>query len=105
MVPSVLFFRLKYYNWKITEDLAPVTLTEEISIWGGQYFFENKVTISGAPVNANLVTGTINFYSNSYDTMVTPITKALYTFDKQSENKDQPGLGIMVNKKTFRVLE
>ena len=99
--PLRAIFRIKYLNWKITENLQPVTITEQISIWGGQYFYENKVTVTGAPADAKLVTGTMNFYSTNYDTISSNETKALYTYDTQSENHDKLGLGVIVNKKDF----
>lgn len=99
--PLRAIFRLKYTNWKIAEALQSISITEQISIWGGQYFYENKVTVTGAPDDAKLVTGTMNFYSTHYDTLSSKKSKALYTYDKQSENKDQLGLGILVNNKSF----
>jgi hypothetical protein len=43
--------------------MDPVTVTEEIHIWGGQYFYESHVTVSGAPKGAQLVTGIVNLHS------------------------------------------
>src|SRR3954452_21430892 len=48
------------YEWKINDK--PVTVKQDISIWGGQYFYESKVTITGAPPGAKLVTGIADFY-------------------------------------------
>ncbi|WP_300601442.1 DUF4861 domain-containing protein [Niabella sp.] len=88
-------FEIRYKNWQYLPGAAPINVTEQISIWGGQYFFENKVTFSNLPANASLVTGTIDFFSKQ-DYKINRLGIAgLYTYDRQSENKDQLGLGIL----------
>src|SRR5690606_39104936 len=47
--PVRAIFRMHYPEWNILGDGKLASLTEEISIWGGQYFFESKVTLKGAP--------------------------------------------------------
>ncbi|SDC69487.1 DUF4861 domain-containing protein [Niabella drilacis] len=88
-------FELQYRNWQYLPGVAPITVTEQISIWGGQYFFENKVTFSSVPANASLVTGTIDFYSRQDHQISRQGIAGLYTYDRQSENKDQLGLAIL----------
>jgi hypothetical protein len=88
--------RLKYTNWKIADSLEPVTVTEEIHIWGGQYFYESHVTISGAPKGAQLVTGIVNLHSKEVHEVASVGFKGIYTYDLQSENKDKLGMAILM---------
>lgn len=98
--PIRAIFRIRYKGWKIA-SLPPIDVTEEISIWGGQYFYENKVTITSAPAGTKLVTGTIDFFTDHYDILSNGDAKGLYTFGQQSENKDNLGLGILVFASSF----
>jgi hypothetical protein len=88
--------RLKYLNWKIAEGLPPVSVTEEIHIWGGQYFYESYVTVTGAPAGAQLVTGIVNLKSKEVHEININGFKAIYTYDVQSENKDKLGMAIVM---------
>lgn len=88
--------RLRYKNWKVGEGLAPVSVTEEIHIWGGQYFYESRVTVTGAPAGSQLVTGIVNLNSRQVHEASTSAVKAIYTFDAQSENKDKLGMAVVM---------
>ena len=88
--------RLTYKNWKVAEGLAPVTVVEEIAIWGGQYFYESKVWVKGAPANAKLVTGIVNLHSNAVYEANSTGYRSIYTYDAQSENKDKLGMAIVM---------
>ncbi|RYD94722.1 MAG: DUF4861 domain-containing protein [Sphingobacteriales bacterium] len=94
--PLRAIFRMHYPKWQLTEGLPPVSLTEEISIWGGQYFYQSKVTVRNAPAGAKLVTGIVNLKSEASQTIHAGAGAALYTFDQQSENKDSLGLAVAV---------
>ena len=59
MVPLLDKFTITY-DWQINEK--PLQVKEEISIWGGQYFYDSKVTFKSAPLDAKLVTGIAGFY-------------------------------------------
>lgn len=91
--PLRAIFRIRYAGWKIG-SLSPIDVTEEISIWGGQYFFQNKVIVKSAPNNSYLVTGLNNFYVKTADSVKAPVS-LLFTFGTQSENKDQLGLAVL----------
>jgi len=97
--PVRAMFTLQYQGWKIGNN-KPIDVEEQISIWGGQYFFENKVTIKEAPVDARLVTGLNDFFVAQADTLRTPIP-VLYTYGIQSENKDNLGMAILVPAQHF----
>lgn len=93
--PVRAIINLTYHNWKIAENMPPLQLTETISIWGGQYFYESSVIIRGAPANAKLVTGMVNLHDAEQQNFDTGRVKGLYTWNKQSENKDHLGMAIM----------
>jgi hypothetical protein len=99
--PLRAIFRLQYPQWKILDHLPPLSVTEEISIWGGQYFYESRVEVSGAPENSRLVTGMVNLQSKQSFLLDTAGSILLYSYDIQSENKDQLGLAILMNKHRF----
>ncbi len=99
--PVRAIIRLHYPEWKVLEDLVPVDLTEEISIWGGQYFYESKISVAHAPANARLVTGIVNLHSKKSFKTTSGTNKILYSFNKQSENQDELGLGIIISNQYF----
>lgn len=96
--PLRAVFRLHYPEWKVLNNANTVSVTEEISIWGGQYFYESKVWISGEPAGAKLVTGIVNLHSKQSYEMDMAGAKILYTYDVQTENNDQLGMAIAVQK-------
>ncbi|MBO9619833.1 MAG: DUF4861 domain-containing protein [Niabella sp.] len=100
--PIRSIFEMIYKNWEYLPDARPITVTEQISIWGGQYFFENKVKVDALPKDALLVTGTIDFFSKADYKINEKGVVGLYTYDRQSENKDMLGLGILTNIKNFK---
>lgn len=91
--PVRAIFRIKYVGWQIGQ-LAPINVVEEISIWGGQYFFENKVTVKNTPAHMRLITGIPDFYKADSGIIVEKKAKAIYNFGQQSENKDALGLAV-----------
>lgn len=99
--PVRAILRMHYKNWTVTSNAAPVNLTEEISIWGGKYYYQSKVTITNAPQGAKLVTGIVNLKSKKSNELSIENSKALYTYDAQSENKDNLGLAVIVQNKNF----
>ncbi len=87
------------YDWQINDQ--PLQLKEEISIWGGQYFYDSKVTIAGAPAGAKLITGIADFYENTFDLIQAGKAVVGFSYGKQSENKDNLGLAVLVDEKNF----
>lgn len=87
------------YDWQINDQ--PLQLKEEISIWGGQYFYDSKVTIAGAPAGAKLITGIADFYNNSFGLITEGNAVVGFSYGKQSENKDNLGLAVLVDEKAF----
>jgi len=96
--PLRAVFELQYKGWKVAENLPKVDLKEQISIWGGHYFYESKVQLDKCPSGSALVTGYANFLSAGDHTYGSADGSALYTDDLQSENQDGLGLGIITQK-------
>ncbi len=94
-------FRLKYPEWKPLDSTHTAAFAEEISIWGGQYFYESTVYVAGLPADARLVSGIVNLHSHAAQQMDTAGYNVLYTYDTQSENKDNLGMGILLAQKEF----
>ncbi|MBX2922498.1 MAG: DUF4861 domain-containing protein [Chitinophagaceae bacterium] len=96
--PVRAIFRI-HYAWQINGN--PVSIIDETSVWGGQYFYESKLTIAGAPAGAKLVTGFADFYDNSPGQVDTSGIKIFYSFGAQGEAKDNLGLAIGVRSDNF----
>lgn len=91
------------YDWQINGN--PLQVKEEISIWKGQYFYDSKVTLVGAPPGAQLVTGIADFYENAFDVIKTGNAVIGFSYGKQAENKDQLGMAILVDKLNFTKMD
>jgi hypothetical protein len=90
-------FRITYKGWKAGPHT--IDLTEEISIWGGQYFYQNTVTVSDD--EGKLSAGIVNLKSRQPWTLEKEDCSILYTHDRQSEDSTILGMGIIVKKKDF----
>lgn len=99
--PVRAIFRLQYPAWKPLDRTQVIAVAEEISIWGGQYFYESKVNLSGVPAGSKLVTGIVNLHSHESKNIDAAGYRVLYTFDAQSENKDNLGMALLVPSKAF----
>jgi len=100
--PVRAIFRMHYKNWKLHPALSPVSLTEEIQIWGGQLFYESVVHVTGLPANAALVTGIVNLYDAPENEILEGKATAIFTHHKQSENKDKLAMAILLNKEELQ---
>jgi hypothetical protein len=69
---------------------------EQMTIWGGQFFYESKVVIAGAPAGTKLVTGIANFYDNTFRSFNDGKCSVLLSHGRQSENKDYLGMAVLV---------
>jgi len=96
--PVRAVFSIKY-QWEINGK--PVQITDETSIWGGQYFYETTLNISGVPADAKLVTGFADFFDNQPGQIDTAGTKIFYSYGPQSENKDDLGLAVAIHSPSF----
>lgn len=82
------------YDWQVMGK--PVQIIEQTSIWGGQYFYEDKVTVAGAPLNTKLVAGIASFYENVFQSFYKGNCGVLLSHGKQSENKDYLGMAVVI---------
>jgi hypothetical protein len=92
--PVRAIFRINY-EWEINEH--PVHIVDETSIWGGQYFYETKLIITGTPRFAQAVTGFADFDNNVPGQINIAGSKIFYSYGAQSENKDSLGLAIAID--------
>lgn len=99
--PIRAVFQLEYPEWNVLGNGKLTSITEEISIGYGQYFYESKVSIKNAPQGAHLITGIVNLKSSKSMKDNDEQVMMLSTFDKQSENADNLGMAILVNKSSF----
>jgi hypothetical protein len=100
--PVRAIFRMHYNDWKIHPAYSPVSITEEVSIWAGQLFYESAVTVKQLPASASLVTGLVNLYEAPKMELNARNAVALYTHHRQSENKDVLGMAILLLKKDWQ---
>jgi hypothetical protein len=87
---------LKYTGWNV--DGEDFDLTERITIWKGKYAYKSDLILKGS--KQNLVTGIVNINLKKdtlYMTKPNSIKTVLYTYDQQSEFKDNLGLALIVN--------
>ena len=94
--PLRAIFRMDYEG---EINSKPVHIMEEISISGGQYFYSSKVVVEGAPSGTRLVTGIANFYTNEPGNFRRDDAALIYSYGKQSENKDMLGMAVLADKK------
>jgi hypothetical protein len=97
--PVRAVFQMEYPEWNVLGDGKMTSITERISIWSGQYFYQSEVSLKNAPKGAALVTGIVNLKSSKEITVQQDKARVLYTFDQQSENKDNLGMAVMLMKK------
>jgi len=95
--PVRAVFNMEYPAWNVLGDGQLTSLTEQVSIWGGQYFYESKVFLQNAPKGAQVVTGIVNLKSAKSLELSVGKAKILYSFDQQSENKDNLGMAVLVS--------
>lgn len=93
--PVRALFRMHYPRWNALGNGNLLDLTEEISIWGGQYFYESRITVRNAPSEAKLVTGIVNLNSKKSVPVAGHGVQGIYTFDVQTENKDHLGMAVL----------
>ncbi|WP_442795979.1 DUF4861 family protein [Pelobium manganitolerans] len=96
--PVRAVFIMHFPQWQALPGLPAINLTEKVSIWGGQYFYQSEVSAVNLPEKAKLVSGIVNLKSEKANKIASKNSKALYTFAKQSENGDNLGLAIITKK-------
>ncbi len=100
--PVRAIFRIHYKNWNLHPSIEPLSITEEIQIWGGQLFYDSKLTVQSLPPNASLVTGIVNLHNAEKYEVSEGEGVVLYTHHLQSENKDRLGMAVMLAKNELK---
>lgn len=96
-------FRLDFYGWRLNDTLQ-MNLSQTVTIWAGQYGYDNRVTLFGQPEGSRLMTGiptymlkrnpVVKIYEGGY-------TSAM-TFDMQSRDRQNYlGMAIVVPDRNF----
>lgn len=78
------------------------TLKHRISIVAGEYGYHSDVYVFEPSDNFLLVTGLVNLHCKDLFSMTTDSCHIFYTYDKQSENNDTLGLGIILNTNSYK---
>ena len=99
--PIRAIFRMHYPEWNMLGDGKFASLTEEISIWGGQFFYKSKVTLTGAPEKTQLVTGMVSLSAKQAYEFFNKKVATLYSYDLQTDNKDHLGMAVAMPKKKW----
>ena len=97
--PVRAIFNLTYEGWQVGNEY--LSISKQISIWKGQYWYKNTMEINGFSGSKEIVTGIVNLYSDDYKELKKDKYVILSTFDKQSENKDLLGMGLIVDAAAF----
>ena len=97
--PVRAIFNLHYEGWQVGNE--NLSLSKQITIWKGQYWYRNTVEINGFSGSKEMITGMVNLYSDDYQERNEDKYVILSTFDKQSENKDFLGMGLILNAAGF----
>lgn len=91
-------FDLKYTGWHVANE--NLSATERISIYPGKYWFQSDVTVSGFTGEKQIVTGIVTslLKNQPIDFEANPSYRSIATLDKQSENKDELGMAVLLKK-------
>jgi hypothetical protein len=94
--PLRAVFQLDFKGWKA--DNRSYDILHQVSIWGGSYCYQSKVTVSGLHGDEELLTGIVNLHSDSL--MLDKETESVViaaTHDKQGFLGEYLGMGILLN--------
>ncbi|MGF1635768.1 MAG: DUF4861 domain-containing protein [Cyclobacteriaceae bacterium] len=98
--PVRALFDIVFEGWQVGDET--IRATRRIEIWAGSHGFNSYITLDGFTGQRDLVTGVVNMKSDTmrfteYDNG----TKSISTFDKQTENLDNPdeylGMALLVD--------
>jgi hypothetical protein len=96
---------LTYRDWLVGG--TAYNLADDIRIWGGQYYYENQVTLTGNyNGDRDLVTGIglVHLPDSTYIPVrdeTSADINVLYTFGRQSLNNDNLGMAVLLPKNEF----
>jgi hypothetical protein len=104
--PLRSIFRLKFNNWNVDNEVLNVT--HEISIYGGAWFYESKVTLGNYNGDIKLVTGitTIDLDEKTYNFVdYHNGILSLSTHGKQAIEGEYLGMAIMHSDDSYKTIE
>jgi hypothetical protein len=87
---------------KITINGVRIKLKHRISIVAGEYGYRSTVITDNTDNNLFLVTGLVNWHSNTLYFDASDKNEIMFTHDFQSKNKDRLGLGIITNLNNYK---
>ncbi|MGK7394359.1 MAG: DUF4861 domain-containing protein [Candidatus Cyclobacteriaceae bacterium M3_2C_046] len=101
--PVRSLFQLVFEDWQVGQQILDVA--EVVSIWAGQNYYQNQITLTEAPGKQTLVVGLVNS-NNDRPLMVleeNPGLIALATHDKQTYEKEfYLGLALILPKDHYQ---
>ena len=86
--------KLSYEGWEVGDQTYG--LEETITIWGGKRWYESEIKLIGGSATDTLVTGIVNLHEMSKVEKVRDGWKFMYTHGRQSENKDNLGMALLI---------
>jgi hypothetical protein len=89
-------FAFNVYGWDV--EGSKVNIDQEVTIWAGQYGYENKVAAKNLPADVTLVTGLVkNFNDKEMVTIKSEKGTVMATHDMQSYDKEfWFGMGVLI---------
>lgn len=99
--PVRAMFNITYKGCNVGYHVQPFNVTELISIWGGQFFYQNEIKVEDVSQPIEIVTGIPDFFQCPLDSFKSNATAVMYSHGKQSENNDMLGMAVMVPRKNF----
>ncbi len=107
--PARAIAQVDYKGWKV--DGQEYDITELITIWKGQYYYESQLILNGGDGSENLLTGVVNYKADNsvrypkYNDQIACVS----TFSAQAEDKEDPdqklGMAVMVHQEVFKGFE
>lgn len=98
--PVRAIIELTYAGWKI--GVQDYTAKERISIWAGQYAYQNELSLTPSNPEIKFVTGLVNVKATEVPSNWTKDGySAISSHGKQSENKDYLGMAVVIPDSSF----
>ncbi|QZE14649.1 DUF4861 domain-containing protein [Halosquirtibacter laminarini] len=98
--PVRSIFDLDYKGWHV--ENRDLEAKERVTIWAGHYWFKSDVEVVNAEEGSSLAVGIVTSYLKKPTRLENTSSFVIgSTLDKQSENKDCLGMGVMIPKIDF----
>lgn len=92
--PVRSIFELRYEGWEVSGN--SYNLTQQITIWGGQNYYQSELMLEGLQQNESLVTGIVNMQSDSLIAFDHQNYQILATHDNQAYNEEILGMALII---------